>query len=231
MEFTNELKERLLNIAPAQFGHHIEHGFMHPRIKPVVPEMKLAGPAYTVRATERDGSALYYGIMKAPKGAVLVVDRGREDIFAIAGDQLVLMMKHRELGGLVIDGPATDRIGLAKLGFPVFCTGFSPVTTLCKGTNGEVNVPVQCGGTVVHPGDIILGDADGVIALSPELLTEELIEAAENMTKNELRRAERIEKEGYRFLQMEDVDIVKFFEYDKDGLIDRIKKECSYSDK
>ena len=143
----------------------------------------------------------------------------------------MLMMKHRELGGLVIDGPATDRIGLAKLGFPVFCTGFSPVTTLCKGTNGEVNVPVQCGGTVVHPGDIILGDADGVIALSPELLTEELIEAAENMTKNELRRAERIEKEGYRFLQREDVDIVKFFEYDKDGLIDRIKKECSYSDK
>lgn len=226
MELTKELWERLLNIAPAQFGHHIEHGFMHPRIKPVEASMKVAGPAWTVRATERDGSALYYAIMKAPKGAVIVVDRGEEDVFAIAGDQLVLMMKHRELGGLVIDGPATDRIGLGKMGFPVFCTGFSAVTTLCKGTNGIVQIPVQCGGAVVHPGDIILGDADGVIALSPELLTEELVAAAEKMTENEKKRAERIEKEGYRFLRREDVDIEKFFEYDKEALIDRIKEEC-----
>lgn len=228
MEFTEELRERLLKIAPAQFGHHIEHGFMHPRIKPVDPGMKLAGPAVTVQATERDGSALYYAIMKAPKGSVIVVDRGREDVFAIAGDQLVLMMKHRELGGLVIDGPATDHIGLLKLGFPVFCTGFSPVTTLCKGTNGAVQIPVQCGGAVVKPGDIILGDADGVIALSPETLTEELIAAAERMTGNEERRAQRVANEGYRFLKREDVDIEKFFEYDKDALFARIKKECSY---
>lgn len=230
MEFTKELRERLLKIAPAQFGHHIEHGFMHPRIKPVEPEMKIAGPAYTVRATERDGSALYYAIMKAPKGAVIVVDRGREDVFAIAGDQLVLMMKHRELGGLVIDGPATDRIGLGKLGFPVFCTGFSPVTTLCKGTNGEVQTNIQCGGAAVHPGDIILGDADGVIALEPQVLTEELIRAAEKMTENERIRAEKVEKEGYRFLKRDDVDIIRFFEYDKDALIDRIKAECHYDD-
>ena len=230
MEFTKELKERLLGVAPAQFGHHIEHGYMHPRIKPVETFMKVAGPAYTVRATERDGSALYYAIMKAPKGSVVVVDRGREDILAIAGDQLVLMMKHRELGGLVIDGPATDRIGLGRLGFPVFCTGFSPVTTLCKGTNGEVDIPIQCGGAVVHPGDIILGDGDGVICLPPELLTEELLVTAENMTKSEIQRAEKIEKEGYRFLQRDDMDVVKFFEYDKAALIERIKKECAYTD-
>ncbi len=231
MEFTNELKERLLKIAPAQFGHHIEHGFMHPRIKPADMNMKIAGPAYTVRATERDGSALYYAIMKAPKGSVIVVDRGREDVFAIAGDQLVLMMKHRKLGGLVIDGPATDHIGLTKLGFPVFCTGFSPVTTLCKGTNGVVQTNIQCGGAVVHPGDIILGDADGVIALEPEVLTEDLIRTAEKMTENELIRAEKVEKEGYKFLKRDDVDIEKFFEYDKDALISQIKKECSYDDK
>lgn len=231
MEFTNELRERLLNIAPAQFGHHIEHGFMHPRIKPVEPYMKLAGPAVTVRAVGRDGSALYYAIMKAPKGSVIVVDRGEEEIFAIAGDQLVLMMQHRELGGLVIDGPATDRIGLGQLGFPVFCTGFSPVTTLCKGTDGAVQIPVQCGGTAVHPGDIILGDADGVIALSPETLTEDLISAVEKMTKNEQIRAKRITNEGYRFLKREDVDIEKFFEYDKEALINGIKKECCYDDK
>jgi len=177
-----------------------------------------------VRATERDGSALYYGIMKAPKGAVIVVDRGGEDVFASAGDQLALMMKHRELGGLVVDGPVTDRIGLEKLGFPVFCTGFSPVTTLCTGTNGEVQIPIQCGGAVVVPGDIIFGDADGVVIL-PEDFDEELLVAAEKLTNNERVRAEKVEKEGYKFLRRDDFDVEKFFEFDKNNVFSEIKKK------
>ncbi len=226
MNLTKELYDRIMATSPAQFGHHIQHGFMHPRIKPVIPQFKVLGPAYTVRATERDGSALYYAIMKAPEGSVIVVDRGGEENFACAGDQLVLMMKHRNLGGLVVDGPVTDRIGLEKLGFPVFCNGFSPVTTLCTGTNGEVDIPIQCGGAVVKPGDIIFGDADGVIVL-PENF-EELLETAERMTRNEIERARKVAEEGYRFLKRDDVDIVKFFEYDKEAFINEIKKECHY---
>ena len=225
MQLTPELIARIMSVAPAQFGHHLQHGFMHPRIKPVVPCFKMVGHAYTVRATERDGSALYYGIMKADKGSVIVVDRGGEDIFASAGDQLALMMKYRELGGLIVDGPVTDRIGLEKLGFPVFCTGFSPVTTLCTGTNGEVQIPVQCGGAIVKPGDVVFGDADGVVILPEDF--EELLVAAEKMTRNEMLRAERVEKEGYKFLQRDDFDVVKFFEYDKEKVIDGIKKNCS----
>lgn len=230
MELTKEVRERLLKIAPAQLGHFIEHGFMHPRIKPVSKYMQAAGAAITVQATERDGSALYYAVMKAPKGAVIVVDRGREDVFAIAGAQLALMMRQRELGGLVIDGPVTDSLRLETLGFPVFCTGFSPAITLCKGTNGAYNIPVQCGGAVVKPGDIILGNADGVIALAPEILTEELIGLAENMTTSQMQRAERIDKEGYRFTQREDMDMIKFFEYDKALLIANIKARCKYTE-
>ncbi len=225
MHLTPELIARIMSVAPAQFGHHLQHGFMHPRIKPVVPWFKMVGHAYTVRATERDGSALYYGIMKAEKGSVIVVDRGGEDIFASAGDQLALMMKHRELGGLIVDGPVTDRIGLEKLGFPVFCTGYSPVTTLCTGTNGEVQIPVQCGGAVVKPGDVVFGDADGVVILPEDF--EELLTAAEKMTRNEMLRAEKVEKEGYKFLQRDDFDVVKFFEYDKQNVIDGIKKNCT----
>jgi regulator of RNase E activity RraA len=185
----------------------------------------MVGPAYTVRATERDGSALYYGIMKAPKGSVIVVDRGGEEFFACAGDQLALMMKHREFAGLVVDGPVTDRVGLEKLGFPVFGTGFSPVTTLCTGTNGEVQVPIQCGGAVVNPGDIVFGDADGVVVLPEDF--EDLLIAAEKMTANEKLRAEKVEKEGYQFLKRDDFDVVKFFEYDKEGAINEIKKKFS----
>ncbi|GHV37339.1 hypothetical protein FACS1894187_13800 [Synergistales bacterium] len=225
-KLSNEAIARFMKISPAQIGHHISHGFMHPRIGAVVPRLKMIGPAYTVRMTERDGSALYYAIMKAEKGSVIVVDRGTNDIFACAGDQLVLMMKHRELGGLVIDGPATDRLGLEKLEFPVFCTGFSPVTTLCTGSNGEVGIPIQCGGAVVRPGDIVFGDADGVIIVPDDY--EELLAVAEKMTASEQKRAERVEKEGYRFLKREDFDVVKFFEYDIQGVVDGIKRECRY---
>lgn len=136
------------------------------------------------------------------------------------------MMKHRELGGLVVDGPCTDRLGLEKLDFPVFCTGFSPVTTLCTGTNGEVDVPVQCGGAVVRPGDIVFGDADGVVVLPDNFM--DYLDAAERMTQNELRRAERVAKEGYKFLRRDDMDIIKFFESDKDAVIASVKNECHY---
>lgn len=226
MKLTKELYDRIMAVSPAQFGHHLERGFMHPRIKPVVPQMKMLGPAYTVRMTERDGSALYYAIMKANKGDVIVVDRGDEDIFACAGDQLALMMQHRELEGLVVDGPCTDRIGLEKLGFPVFCTSFSPVTTLCIGVNGEVDIPVQCGGAVVCSGDIVFGDADGVVVLPDNFI--DYLEAVEAMTRNEQRRAERVANEGYKFLHRDDIDIVKFFERDKNSVIADIKKKCHY---
>lgn len=224
MGLDKKVYARIMDTSPAQFGHHIDFGYMHPRIKSVLPELKLLGPAFTVRAIGRDGSALYYAIMKAPKGSIIVVDRAGEEYYACAGDQLVLMMKHRELGGLVVDGPVTDRIGLNKLGFPVFSTGFSPVTTLCTGTNGEVGIPITCGGAVVNPGNIIFGDADGVIVLPDNYL--ELLKFAEKLTVNEHRRAARIQDEGYRFVRREDFDIEKFFEMDKRAIIDKIKSLC-----
>lgn len=223
VKLSQDVLDRFMQVAPAQIGHHISHGFMHPRIKPVVPSFKIIGQAYTVRMTERDNTALYYAIMKADKGAIIVVDRGSDDIFACVGDQLALMMKHREMGGLVVDGPATDRIGLGKLCFPVFCSGFSPVTCICKGTNGEVQIPIQCGGAVVHSGDIIFGDADGVIVVPDDY--EHLLALAEQMTANEKRRAERVANEGYRFLRRDDVDVEKFFEADMEGAINEIKRK------
>ena len=70
------------------------------------------------------------------------------------------------MAGIIIDGPATDKLALKKGSFPVFCTGFSPITSMVTGTSkGAVQIPISCGGTVVKPGDIILGDADGVIVV------------------------------------------------------------------
>lgn len=222
-KLSQETIDRFMQIAPAQIGHHIDSGFMHPRIKPVDPSFKVIGPAYTVRMTERDGAALNYAIMKAEKGSVLVVDRGADSVFACAGDQLVMMMKHRGLGGLIVDGPVTDKIGLQKLGFPVFCTGFSAVTTMCLGTSGAVNIPVQCGGAIVEPGALVFGDTDGVIIVPDDY--EDLLAIGEKMTEDERRRMERVEKEGYQYIKHDDFDAIKLYEYGINSAISQIKKD------
>lgn len=221
-KLSQDVRSRFMEVSTAAFGHHISRGFMHRRIKPILPSFKMVGEAYTVRMTERDITALFYGIMKAPKGSVIVVDRGSDDTFASAGDWLALMMEHRGLAGLVVDGPATDRIGLEELGFPVFCDGFSPVTCQILGTNGEVQIPIECGGAVVQPGDIIFGDADGVIVVPDDY--EHLLQLAERSAANEKRRDERLATDGsYRFMQREDVDVERFFEFDVKGALAEIK--------
>ena len=155
-----------------------------------------------------------------------MVDRGREDVFAIAGDHLVLMMKHRELGGLVIDGPATDKIALKNSSFPVFCTGYSPVTSIVTGTSGEVEVDIECGGAVVRTGDIILGDADGVIVVPEDFMP--YLEDAEVKEAGEVKKREELRK-GMIYNRREDFDVVKFFEYGVNKAIGDVKKkECNY---
>ena len=79
---------------------------------------------------------------------------------------------------------------------------------------------------MVKPGDIVFGDADGVIVLPDNF--EDYLAAAEKMTGNEKRRAVRVAEEGYKFLRRDDVDIVKFFERDKEAVIAHIKEECRY---
>ncbi|MBP5211661.1 MAG: RraA family protein, partial [Pyramidobacter sp.] len=91
MELSQEIRDRFMKVDPAAIGHFISRGFMKPEIKPVTDEMKIIGPAYTVRCTARDSSALYYAIQKAPKGSVLVVDRAGDHTFACVGEFVAIM--------------------------------------------------------------------------------------------------------------------------------------------
>lgn len=198
---------------------------MRKGIKPVTDAMKVVGPAYTVACPERDSSALYYALQKAPQGSVIVVDKGRDDTFACCGEFLATMAMHRGMAGIVIDGPATDKVALAAMGFPVFCDGFSPVTSNVTGTSGTVDVPVQCGGAVVHPGDIILGDADGVIIVPADY--EPVLVDAEEKAAEEAARRKAILENGYKFTKREDFDAVKFFECGVHEKIAALKKIVS----
>ena len=226
MELSQEIRDRFMKVEPAAIGHFIGRGFMRADIKPVTDTMQVIGHAYTVSLPARDSSALYYAIQKAPKGSVLVVDRAGDHTFACVGEFLAIMAQHAGMAGIVIDGPATDKIYLKQSDFPVFCTGFSPVTTNVTGTSGEVNIPVECGGAAVLPGDIIFGDADGVIIVPPDYMP--YLEQAEKKCQGEAVKREEI-RQGRVYDHREDFDVEKFFEADVRKALAQFKAtQCGY---
>lgn len=167
MVLSEDLIKRYLKTDPAQIGHYIKSGYMSPKISPVFQDCKMVGPAYTIRVAVNDSAIVYYAMKKAPKGSVIVIDRLGDEVYACAGEIVARSAKALGMAGIVIDGPSTDVQAMREIGLPVFSTGLSPVTTTLLGITGEYDIPVQCGGTIVNPGDIIFGDDNGVIVIPP----------------------------------------------------------------
>jgi regulator of RNase E activity RraA len=222
MRLSAEDRERFMHVDPANIGHNIEGGFMRKEIKPVCDEMKVVGTAFTVRIPQRDSTALYYAMMTATEGDVIVIDKGSDDAYACVGEWVAVMAKTRGIAGIVIDGPATDKLALKQLGFPVFCTGFSPITSRLDGVSGEVQIPIQCGGAVVKPGSIIVGDADGVIVV-PDDYGQYLVDAEKKGAVEQKRRDDI--RNGYRWEKRNDFDVVKFFGADVAAAIEKYKND------
>lgn len=212
MLFTKALEERAMKVDPALIGHYIEGGYMDLAIKPVDENFKLIGPAYTVQFTGRNPAMLSYAMRRAPEGSVLVIDRMGDNTFACIGEGMARIAKSLKIAGIVINGPSTDTKGIKEIEYPVFSTGSSPVTTTrAKGQiNGNYNVPVNCGGVVVHPGDIVFGDVDGIIVAPPEKF-ETLLERAEESTANEKIFFEKIESMDIRKEPLRSEDDVEAF--------------------
>lgn len=212
-------KERFMNIDTAQIGHKIKSGFMNPMIKPVYKQAKVVGPAFTIQLPVNDSAMIYYAMKKAPKGSVVVIDRQGDTTYACAGEIVALAARSLGLAGIVIDGPSTDSLVVEELDFPIFSTGLSPVTTSLLGLTGEYNKPIQCGGVVVNPGDIIFGDADGVLVIPPGQVSE-LVEYAEEADKMEADLKAILADGGY----ITDVlNIDQLVESNKDVFFDKLK--------
>lgn len=184
MALSSELIERAMKIDPAMLGHYMDKGFMNTGIRPVDDNYKIVGPAYTVRFSGKYSAILFYAMRRAPEGSVVIVDRGGENRHACCGEGVTRVAQSLNLAGIVIDGPSTDTVGIKKLDFPVFSTGRSPLTTTVAQSEGDFNVPVNCGGAIVNPGDIIFGDADGVVVI-PENEFVERLEMGEAATARE----------------------------------------------
>lgn len=179
MEWTKDIIDRFMKTDPATYGHFVGVRFLKPEMKPINKHSKMIGPAYTARILGKDSCAMYKAIEVAPKGSVLVIDRCGDSVYAAVGEMVARYAKGAGLAGIVLDGPATDSLWIEEMDFPVFCTGISVATTNVWGISGEYNVDVNCGGAVVHPGDLVFGDADGVVVMEPEGYEEKLARAEE----------------------------------------------------
>jgi 4-hydroxy-4-methyl-2-oxoglutarate aldolase len=146
-------------------------GALDSAIKPVDPDMEFCGPAFTVRCAPRDNIMLQVAISYAAPGDVVVVAAGEYPEAGSFGDVLANACQAKGLAGLVTDSGVRDTRELRKLGFPVFSRSVSIKGTV-KETVGPMNVPVVIGGEQVRPGDVVRGDADGVVVVCREQLAD-----------------------------------------------------------
>jgi len=142
-------------------------------IHPLWPGMpRIAGPAFTVRTSHHDNLMVHAAIYRAEPGDVMVVEAG-DDAMAVAGGNVCAIAQKRGVAGFVVDGVIRD-IGESRInGFPLFARGRSPIPAAKEGP-GEINHPVRCGGVVVHPGDIVVADEEGIVVVPLARATEVL---------------------------------------------------------
>ena len=133
-------------------------------IKPMTdPALRILGPACTVKVFPGDNLMVHKSLDIARPGDVVVVDASGSSLNAVLGDLVSTKARHRGIAGFVVDGLIRDLPAILRLGnFPVFARGVTPIGPLHRGP-GEVNYPVSAGGIVVHPGDIVVGDRNGVV--------------------------------------------------------------------
>jgi 4-hydroxy-4-methyl-2-oxoglutarate aldolase len=139
-------------------------GALDQGIKPIDPTVRLAGPALTVDCRPADNLMLHYAVQKAAPGDVLVVDAKGFMEAGPWGDVLTIQAMKVGIAGLVINGCVRDANLIIELGFPVFCRGLS-IKGTGKNQPGRLNVPITFGDVLIHPGDIIVGDRDGVVVV------------------------------------------------------------------
>jgi len=134
--------------------------------------LKIVGPACTVKVYPGDNLMVHKALDIAKPGDVVVVDTSNSSMTAVLGDLVSTKARHRGLAGFVVDGLVRDLPAIRALGdFPVFARGVTPTGPLHRGP-GEINYPVCAGGLVVEPGDIIVGDAIGVVVIPQEIAAD-----------------------------------------------------------
>lgn len=162
-----------------------KRGAMDYTIKPIARGMKIIGRALTVQCHAGDNIMLIKAISMAQPGDVIVADMGRITDSGSFGEILATECVVREMAGLIVSGSVRDSRELIEMGFPVFASNLS-ISGTSKSTLGTINHRISCGGVIVSPGDLILGDDDGVVVIPPQEAWSILTLANERMDKEKL---------------------------------------------
>ena len=186
---------------------------MDQEIHNLVNDKMIVGPAVTVKVFPGDNLMVHKSLDIVQPGDVIVVDAGRSPMNGIIGDLISTKAIHRGAVGFVIDGLIRDLPGIQEVGLPVFARGVTPIGPLHRGP-GEINYPISCGGIVVNPGDIIMGDGNGVTVVRKEF--------AEDIMQRAIVQRESLQK------YVADVRQGNFSNAWVDRLLD--EKGCTYGD-
>ena len=135
-----------------------------PRLRPMHGGGGMAGPALTVKTRPGDNLMIHKAIALAEPGDVIVVDGGGDLTNALIGELMLAQMVRRNLGGIVLNGAIRDSAAIRAQGFPVFAAGVTHRGPYKDGP-GEINVAIAIDGMVIEPGDLILGDDDGLLSV------------------------------------------------------------------
>ena len=151
-------------------------------LKPVKNSFKIMGKAFTVKTSADDWGTVIKGIYAAEKGDVLVICCDNDNS-AVWGEMASTTAKIQGLSGTVVYGASRDVSGVKKVDYPVFSRTIIPNAGKPL-AEGKINIPITCGGTTIHPGDLIIGDECGVVSV-PHEIAEEVFKEAYNILTNE----------------------------------------------
>ena len=173
----------------ALLGHVIDEGFVDEKIHPLFPDVHVVGTAITVRLPDGDLEPIVPAVDLLQPDDVLVIDHGGRDSLACWGELTSLAAKQRGCVGVIVDGAVANVAEIREHGLPTFARGVAALGGRRLAEGGGVNVPIQCGGVAVHPGDLVMADDDGVVIVPPPRLDDVYALAGPMLQRAPLARA------------------------------------------
>ena len=165
-------------------------GYVDCAIKPMTKGVRICGPAFTVQCHPRDNLMLHKALERAQPGDIIVASVGGYYEAGYWGGLMATSAVARKIGGLAIDGCVRDSAEMIRMGFPVFCRGYCFLGTTKTGL-GLINHPILFGGMMVNPGDLILGDDDGMVVVD-RAECKAVLEKSIERTKAEKKKADQL---------------------------------------